>query len=66
MPTWVFPGNNLRRDLRSLGQQVPYGADMVRTIKVCDKYHVQGQGVQACIVDTGVYADHPDFARSNL
>ena len=56
----------LHRNLRSPGQQVPYGADMIRAIDVWDQYHVQGHGVRVCIVDTGVYADHPDFSRSNF
>ena len=47
-------------------QTIPYGVDLINANKVWEEYRVQGEGVKICIMDTGVYADHPDFATTNL
>jgi hypothetical protein len=56
----------LHRNLEGPRQQIPYGVDMIRAREVWNQYHVRGQGVRVCIVDSGVYADHPDFSQANL
>jgi Subtilase family len=48
------------------GQQIPYGIDMIRAMDVWDHYETRGEGVRVCIMDSGVYAEHPDFAQASL
>lgn len=50
----------------SSGQQIGYGLDLIRATQVWDQYQVRGEGVKVCIIDTGVYAAHPDFDSSQF
>lgn len=53
------------RSLKS-GQQIGYGVDLIRATEVWSQYQVRGEGVKVCIMDTGVYSQHPDFEYTHL
>ena len=67
VPLHIQDSIQYHRDLQqNLSQTIPYGVDLINARQVWDDYGVRGQGVKVCVMDTGVYADHPDFASSNL
>jgi subtilisin family serine protease len=55
-------------------QSVPYGIDLVQAREVWDADHdgtidlgaPTGQGIQVCVIDSGVHAMHEDFAGVNI
>ncbi len=57
-----------------IGQTVPYGVDMVQARDVWDADRdgvvdsgaATGSGITVCIIDTGLYTDHEDFAGVNI
>ncbi len=60
--------------MNTSGQTVPYGVDMVQARDVWDADRdgivdsgaPTGSGITVCIVDTGLYVDHEDFAGVNI
>lgn len=54
------------RFLSQQGQQTSYALDLIRATQVWSQYEVRGEGARVCIIDTGVYAKHPDFEDSHL
>ena len=47
-------------------QQTPYGIAMVRAMESWTQFGIRGKGVKVCMIDTGIDAQHEDFASYQL
>jgi subtilisin family serine protease len=47
-------------------QSITDGVEAIKAKQVWEDYGVRGEGVKICVLDTGVFAAHPDFAATNL
>jgi subtilisin family serine protease len=73
-PERFLAGNQYKKKPVESTQEVPYGIDMVQAREIwdvdedgkVDKGVPTGNGMVVCIIDTGLYADHEDFAGMDL
>jgi serine protease len=62
-----LPESEVIVDHRELqAESVPYGIDAVKAPEFWAKYSKRGEGVQVCVVDTGLKRNHEDIAEANV
>jgi hypothetical protein len=64
-PLYLKDSIQYHRELDRL-QTIPDGVDAINARQVWEEYDVRGEGVKICVLDTGVFAAHPDFAATDL
>eukprot|EP00934_Nitzschia_sp_Nitz4_P002835 Nitzschia sp. Nitz4//scaffold132_size63325//41447//43165//NITZ4_006294-RA/size63325-augustus-gene-0.2-mRNA-1//1//CDS//3329535326//2825//frame0 len=54
------------RRLQESSQLLDYGISLINANAVWESYQVRGESVRVCVMDTGVYAQHPDLQAQSI